>query len=116
MDARVKVNMFLPATGSGISKLAFRPEPYTYWIEHWVPEVPPLFRFMEELGIPRDDLLTTFNWDVGYYVFVPPSEATDAFEAAADAGVTLCELGVVKEGDRLVKFMPYRRILPPPGE
>ncbi len=116
LDARVKVSMFLPATGSGVSKIAFRPDPLTYWINHWVPEIPPIFHFMRELGVPLKDLLTTFNWGVGYYVFVPPSELSNAMEAATDAGVELYELGHVEQGERKVAFMPHRIILSPPGE
>lgn len=117
-DAGVKMSALLPGTGSGIAKLAYDHRDYTYEVHTWLDwdRIPPLFRFMRELGVSLEDCITTFNWGIGYYIFVPPDERDKAIEAAAAVDEELIELGVVKEGKRCVVVKPYDLVLPPPGE
>ncbi|PJO95456.1 hypothetical protein CVB87_24120, partial [Salmonella enterica subsp. enterica serovar Enteritidis] len=63
-----------------------------------------------------EDCLKTFNWGVGYYVFVPQSEVDRALAVGRAAGYQLTVLGIVEEGERQVVFEPARIILNPPGE
>jgi len=115
LDQEVDIHALLPATGSGISKVAFDERPFTYTIHIW-PEVPPIFQFMRELGVSLTDCLTTFNWGVGYYIFVPETEVVRTLQCAYWAGYGAMEIGRVAEGERKVVFRPENITLPPPGE
>ena len=115
LDAGVQIHALLPGTGGGIGKIAFDKRPFTYRVKNW-PAVPPLFLFMRELGVSLEDCMRTFNWGVGYYVFVPPSEVESALAAGKKAGCELFDLGVVEDGDRQVVFEPENITLMPPGE
>ena len=101
----VNIHAFLPGTGDGVAKLTFDKRPFTYVINDWV-DVPPIFQFMRELGVSLSDCLTTFNWGIGYYVFVPRSEVEGAITISRNAGCPLMEIGIVKSGDRKVVFGP----------
>lgn len=115
LEAETVVHAFLPGTGSGVAKVAFDKRPFTYRIHSWV-DVPPLFLFMRVLGVSLQDCLTTFNWGIGYYAFVPPDAVDQALAVGTAAGYDIREVGVVEEGERKVVFEPERLTLPPPGE
>lgn len=113
---RVYVNKFLPGTGSGIAKLATSKDRYTYRIHTW-PDVPVIFQYLLELGIPHIDCLTTFNWGVGYYAFVDKAMVEPVLEIAHEAKYSAWELGIIEDGPRQVIFEPAGNlILPPPAE
>ncbi len=116
LSLSVDVHALLPGTGSGVAKVAFDERSFTYRISQWVNEIPPLFLFMKELGVSIEDCLTTFNWGIGYYIFVAPKDVAHAIEGAAHIGIELLELGRVEEGDRKVIFEPEGITLPPPGD
>lgn len=113
----------LPGTGDGVGKLAFDKRQFTYRIHTW-PKVPEIFEFIRELGVPLQDCLKTFNWGIGYYIFVPQEEVERTLSVGTAAGYELIELGVVEEGKRQVIFEPFDRTqgkpenitLSPPGE
>ncbi len=111
----VRISALLPGTGDGVGKLAFDKRNFTYRIHSW-PQVPPLFQYMRELGVSLRDCLKTFNWGVGYYVFVPAGEVERALAAGKRAGYELLDIGIVEEGKRQVVFEPENIILLPPGE
>lgn len=116
LDAGVQIHKLLPGTGDGVRKIAVDRREFTYRIHTWV-EVPILFQFMRELGVALADCLTTFNWGIGYYVFVPFWEVRRTIEIGRRAGYDLVEVGRVEEGERQVIFEPEGGIkLPPPGE
>lgn len=115
LEAEVEIHAFLPGTGGGIAKVAFDKRPFTYRIHSWV-DVPLLFQFLRDLGVSLEDCLTTFNWGIGYYAFVPPSAVNQALTVGAAAGYDIRDIGVVEEGDRRVIFEPKGITLPPPGE
>lgn len=115
LEAEVDIHALLPGTGGGVSKIAFDSRPFTYRIHAWV-DVPPIFQFMRELGVSLKDCLTTFNWGIGYYIFVPPQEVERTLEIGKQAGYQLVDLGQVEKGKRKVIFEPESIILPPPGE
>ena len=114
-EAEADIHALLPGTGSGIAKIAFDKRPFTYRINDWV-EVPEIFRFMREIGVPLRDCLTMFNWGIGYYLYVPPDEADYVIEIGKESGYDLVDLGQVEKGDRKVVFEPEKITLPPPGD
>lgn len=115
LENDVDIHALLPGTGSGVSKIAFDSRPATYRIHVW-PSVPPLMEFMHSLGLSLEDCLKTFNWGVGYYLFVPQSEVENVIKLGTAAGYELLEVGTVEAGERQVIFEPEHIVLPPPGE
>ena len=115
LENNIRVHALLPGTGDGVGKVAFDSRPYTYRIHSWVP-VPPLFLYMRELGVSLEDCLKTFNWGIGYYVFVSHLDENDAIAAARKRGQELISLGRVEEGERQVIFEPEGITLSPPGQ
>lgn len=115
LEERIKIHALLPGTGSGVAKVAFDKRPFTYRIDFW-PEVPPLFQFMRELGVKLEDCLTTFNWGIGYYIFVSPKEVNRVIQIGKRYDYEVMEIGRVEEGERKVLFEPENVCLPPPGE
>lgn len=115
LDAGVDIHALLPGTGSGVSKIAFDSRPATYRIHAW-PSVPPLMLYMQSIGISLEDCLKTFNWGVGYYIFLPKSEVQKTIEIGTAAGYELMVIGSVEDGQRQVIFEPENIVLPPPGE
>jgi phosphoribosylformylglycinamidine cyclo-ligase len=115
LENGVEVHALLPGTGDGVGKIAFDKRPYRYRVTQW-PKVPPLFTYFRESGLPLKDCLKTFNWGVGYYLFVPPHAVQQTLALGAQAGYEVLELGVVEKGERGVVFEPEGITLPPPGE
>lgn len=115
LEAETKIHALLPGTGGGVAKIAFDKRPFTYRIHSWV-DVPLIFEFMRELGVSLEDCLTTFNWGIGYYLFLSPEEVEWATEIGKRHGYDLYDIGIVEEGDRKVIFEPESVTLSPPGE
>ena len=116
LEEEVDIHCLLPGTGDGVGKIAFDKRPFTYRIHQW-PEVPEFFQyFHEELGISMMDCLKTFNWGVGYYIFVPPKEVNRVLDIGKRTGYTVLDVGVVEAGKRRTVFQPENISLPPPGE
>lgn len=114
-QANVEIAALLPGTGSGIAKLAFDDRPYTYRVHSWV-AVPELFTFMNQrVGISLADCVKTFNWGIGYYVFVPEHEVARTLAIGKAAGYDVVDIGIVEAGERKVIFEPENLVLPPPG-
>lgn len=116
LDAGVDIHALLPGTGSGVSKIALDGRPFTYRVTNWVDKIPPLFLYLQELGVSLEDCLKTFNWGIGYYIYLPEGEVAKATSAAKEAGYDLLDLGGVEEGERQVIFEPEDITLPPPGD
>jgi len=110
--AGIEIHALLGGTGGGISKIAYAKKPFTYRVKKWVDEVPPLFRFMLENGVSLKDCVTTFNWGIGFYIFVPENEAGRTIETGKNAGYDLIDLGQVEAGERGVIFEPEKLTLP----
>ncbi len=113
LDAEIEIHSLLGGTGGGISKIAYAKKPFTYRITRWPEEIPPLFEFMLKVGVGLRDCLTTFNWGIGFYVFVPEKEVEKTIKIGKKAGYDLLDLGRVEEGERAVVFEPERITLPP---
>jgi len=71
---------------------------------------------MRELGVSLEDCLTTFNWGIGYYIFVSPDEVARTVQIGQQADYDMIEVGRVEEGERKVVFEPENIALPPPGD
>ena len=68
-------------------------------------EVPPLFRVLAEAGgVPRDEMLRTFNMGVGMCAVVDPADADAVLAAARAAGVPAWVMGHVGSGAGRVSF------------
>ena len=116
LKAKVKIHALLPGTGDGVGKIAFDKRPYVYRIHSWL-TVPPLFKFFnKELNIPLEDCLKTFNWGVGYYIFIPKEEVENVLKIGKKVGYKLADIGVVETGERKVIFEPGNITLSPPGK
>jgi phosphoribosylformylglycinamidine cyclo-ligase len=111
-EKNIEIHSLLGGTGGGISKIAYAKRPFTYRVKKWVDEIPPLFRFMLEVGVSLEDCLTTFNWGIGFYIFVPEEEVDRTIKTGEKAGYDLLLLGQVEEGERRVIFEPERITLP----
>jgi phosphoribosylformylglycinamidine cyclo-ligase len=111
-EKEIEVHALLGGTGGGISKIAYAKKPFTYRVKKWVEEIPPLFRFMLEAGVSLKDCLTTFNWGIGFYIFVPEKEVERTIKTGRKAGYDLFELGQVEAGERCVVFEPEKTTLP----
>jgi len=108
----VEIHSLLGGTGGGISKIAYAKRPFTYRVKRWVDEIPPLFQFMLEIGVSLEDCLTTFNWGIGFYVFVPEQEVDRTLRTGKREGYDLVELGQVEAGERCVIFEREKVTLP----
>ncbi len=112
LENGIEIHSLLGGTGGGISKIAYAKRPFTYRVKRWVDEIPPLFLFMRESGVSLKDCLTTFNWGIGFYIFVPEKEVDRTIKAGKRAGYELLDLGQVEAGDRRVIFEPENITLP----
>jgi len=113
LENNIEIHSLLAGTGGGISKIAYSKKPFTYRIKNWVGEIPPLFQFMLKLGVSLEDCLTTFNWGIGFYIFIPEGEVDRTIESGKKEGYELLDLGQVEEGKRCVIFDPEAITLPP---
>jgi phosphoribosylformylglycinamidine cyclo-ligase len=112
LENNIEIHSLLGGTGGGISKIAYAKRPFTYRVKRWVEEIPALFLFMREAGVSLKDCLTTFNWGIGFYVFVPEKEVERTLKTGRKAGYELLELGQVEAGERQVIFEPENITLP----
>jgi phosphoribosylformylglycinamidine cyclo-ligase len=111
-EKNIEIHSLLGGTGGGISKIAYAKRAFTYRVKKWVDEIPPLFRFMLEVGVNLKECLKTFNWGIGFYIFVPEKEVERTIRTGKKAGYDLLEIGQVEAGERRVIFEPEKIILP----
>ena len=107
----IEIHSLLGGTGGGISKIAYAKKPFTYRVKRWVEEIPPLFLFMRQAGVSLEDCVTTFNWGIGFYIYVPENEVERTLQTGRAAGYDLLELGQVEPGERRVIFEPEKLTL-----
>lgn len=113
LENEVEIHSLLASTGGGLSKIAYCKRPFTYRIIRWIENIPPIFLFMRQMGVSLFDCLTTFNWGIGFYIFVPEKEVERTIRLGQQAGYELIHLGQVEEGERKVIFEPEGLVLPP---
>jgi len=112
LEKGIEIHALLGGTGGGISKIAYAKKRFAYRVKRWVEEIPPLFRFMLEVGVSLKDCLTTFNWGIGFYIYVPEKEVERTIKTGRAAGYDLIDLGQVEPGERGVIFEPEKMTLP----
>jgi len=112
LENKIEIHSLLGGTGGGIAKIAYHKKPFTYRVKRWTEKIPPLFLFMREVGVSLEDCVKTFNWGIGFYVFVPEKEVERAVKTGKKAGYDLFEIGQVEAGARRVIFEPEKMILP----
>ncbi len=109
----VPIEGIVPGTGGGVAKLMDAIPDVSFEISEWM-AVPPVFKFMQrKFGMSLESCLTTFNWGVGYYLFVSPPFVNIVCEIGEKAGYQMAHLGMVKEGPPQVDFLPEHIVLPP---
>jgi phosphoribosylformylglycinamidine cyclo-ligase len=113
-DAGVTIVGIVPGTGGGVAKLMDAiPNEMTFCIRRWM-DVPYVLQFMRErfeLGIRS--CLTTFNWGVGYYLFVWPGDVEVVCRVGKSNGYDMGYLGDTVEGPMTVEFQPEEEIFTP---
>ena len=112
LEEEIDIHALLAGTGGGVSKIAYDKRAFTYRVKHWV-EPPVLFQFMREIGVSLEDCLNTFNWGIGFYIFVPEAEVDRTLKIGKATGYELLCLGEVERGERQVIFEPEKITLPP---
>lgn len=103
----IRINYAAHVTGHGWRKLMRLEEPFVYEITEPRP-IPPLFDFLMRFGpvVPRE-AFATFNMGIGFAVYVAPSAAAAALEAARASGYDAWVAGKVrKEGSRKAVSIP----------
>jgi phosphoribosylformylglycinamidine cyclo-ligase len=120
----IDVHAHLPITGDGIGKIG-SDERFSYTVHTWLQDsrIPPLFRFMLEIGMTREGIAETFNCGIGWVTFVPKSQVQKAMDIALttkidgeEAAYEPIEIGYVNGGSATgTIFSPWGLALPPPG-
>jgi len=94
-------------TGGGIAGNLVRilPEGVQAVINKAAWEVPPLFRFLQELGsIEEADMFEAFNMGIGYVMVVPGDDAERVMQAVKTAGENPFLIGEIIAGEKAVRF------------
>ena len=86
-------------SGGGVRNLVRLHPKATFVLDRW-PEVPPLFRWIQELGgISDEEMFQTFNMGIGFVLVVSPSRLADTRRRLARAGAAdTVEVGHVERG------------------
>ncbi|MCX6809183.1 MAG: hypothetical protein NTZ65_00275 [Candidatus Berkelbacteria bacterium] len=118
-EAEIELAGLLPATGSGVGKLADDHRNLTYHVLSWWQELPPLMQFMLDIGVDAYTCATTFNMGAGMYFFVKRNLVDRLIGIGTSAGYDMLEVGRIEEGTRrtAVGTKPLGFLdLPPPAE
>jgi phosphoribosylformylglycinamidine cyclo-ligase len=93
-------------TGHGWRKLLRHPGAYSYHV-HSVPEVTPVFRFIQEHAQQDDrQAYSTFNMGAGFAIFVPAKDAQQTVEVSIAQGVQAWVVGEVRSGAKQLLIEP----------
>lgn len=101
-----RVSYMQPITGHGWKKIMRNKKPFTYEID-FVPEVPEIFRFLQEkTALPDSEAYYTWNMGLGYAV-IAPKESGEAIKKVCRKHKIGCfELGKVVDGEKQVIIRP----------
>lgn len=105
---QIALHGIIPAGDGGVASLLhFERRPFTYCIETWPFDVPPVFRFLQDgLHIPIGDILMNVNWGIGCYIVAPKASVETILAVGKKLKFPLYELGYVAMGQRKVIFRP----------
>lgn len=102
----VNVHYMVNITGHGFRKLMRAKQNFKYVLNQ-VPEVPRLFKFMQEkAGISDEEMYSIFNMGAGYAVYIPQEDVKKAQEIAKKYGYKSWNAGRVEEGEKQVVIEP----------
>jgi len=60
--------------------------------------VPPIFKFIEELGVDHEEMMHTFNMGIGFVVAVAPEQQDRVVRSLVAEGIAVYEIGRVSGG------------------
>jgi len=63
-------------------------------------EIPEIFRFIEDKGVPHEDMWDTFNMGVGFLLIVPGSEVDGILSDLSRQSMSASVIGKVVKGER----------------
>ncbi|MCP4591245.1 MAG: phosphoribosylformylglycinamidine cyclo-ligase, partial [bacterium] len=69
----------------------------------WTP--PPVFPFLQSLGVTRAEMFRVFNMGIGFVLAVRPSFVSGVMSELETAGESPTVIGCVKRGRRGVKLL-----------
>lgn len=115
-EAEVPLLAVVPGTGGGLGKLAADRRPFTYHIESWPENIPPIFPSLLRIGVPLQECLSVFNWGIGLYLIVDEARVDQVIDVGHKAGYELYHLGYVEDGAPEVLFKPAGLTVLPPGD
>jgi phosphoribosylformylglycinamidine cyclo-ligase len=62
----------------------------------------PIFRYLEEKGVPENEMWGTFNMGVGYILIISPENEKEISRALVDAGESVHVLGRMEKGSEKI--------------
>lgn len=103
----VEVRALAHITGEGLLNLARIEAPCGFTID-WLPEPPPVFRAIAELGnVSTAEMYTVYNMGVGFCVVVPPADVDRVLATFGRHGFPAWEIGrAVADPERRVTLVP----------
>lgn len=111
MDTGIAINYLQPITGHGFIKIARPRRELTYRVAS-LPEIPEVFRFLQEKSAIDDrEMLTTYNCGVGFVIYAP--ESSRLIPASRELGYDVFKMGVVEGGRREVVVEPLEVTIQP---
>jgi phosphoribosylformylglycinamidine cyclo-ligase len=108
LEAGVELHYLSNITGSGWRKVMRCRYPFTYVVES-LPDPLPIFRFLQtQGGITDHEAYQTWNMGVGFCLYAPVGDAEAIKRTCAEYGISVMQLGYVKEGEKRVVIHPLQ--------
>lgn len=102
----VSVKALIHITSDGFLNLSRVASPTGYVIEN-LPPVPPIFRLIQETGVPPEEMYRVFNMGIGFCVVVDPGDVKRATRALESRGKKTHQLGyATRDEARRVTLKP----------
>lgn len=102
----IDIHYMVNITGHGFRKLMRAKQNFKYVLNQ-VPEVPRLFKFMQEkAGISDEEMYSIFNMGAGYVIYLPEEDVEKAQGIAKKHGYKSWDAGKVEEGEKQVVIEP----------
>lgn len=102
----VDIHYMVNITGHGFRKLMRAKQNFKYVLNN-VPEVPRLFKFIQEKsGISDEEMYSIFNMGAGFAVYIPQEDIEKVQEIAKKNGYKSWDAGRVEDGEKQVVVKP----------
>lgn len=107
LEANIDIKFMAHITGGGLINLRRCVAEVGFIIEHW-PEIPAVFRLIQELGgLPDTQMFHDFNMGIGFCVVVAPEAVDQVRLIAGEHGIENFILGqAVSDPERKIVFPP----------